>query len=285
MRAPRTVRTVGIVGLGDQGQPIARNLLRAGWPLLFHARRREVCDLFADLGGIALSPAELAERADLLLLVVVDAGQIEALLLDQGMFAAMRPGSIIAVHSTISPDACRALASKAEARDVHLIDAPVSGGRDRSYAGQLSIFAGGEPGAIHCAEPVFASFARSVVRFGDVGAGQAAKLLNNYFYACHLATADKAIELIDALGIDRQAACSALPSGSGASAAFAMQAARGFERTRHDKGTAHAVKLLSSVVEELRALAGAAGVELGLVDRLAELGLEGERRRAALEEA
>ena len=279
---PLPIRRIGIVGLGDQGRPIARRLLDVGWPLLFHARRAEVAEEFRALGATALAPLELARDSDLLLLVVVDAAQLGDLLQRQRMLAALRPGSMVAIHSTITPDACRALAAAAAAHGVHLIDAPVSGGRDRSYAGELTIFAGGGADAIEAARPVFAAYASQVVRFGEAGAGQAAKLLNNYFYAVHLATAAKTIELIDALGLDRTAAAAGLPSGSGASAVFAMQAARGFARTRHDKGSAHAAAILNKAVEDLRQLASRAGVALDGYDDLVDQALAREARRDAV---
>jgi 3-hydroxyisobutyrate dehydrogenase len=276
---PLVVRRIGLVGLGDQGRPIARRLLDAGWPLSVHARRAEVAEEFRAMGAAALAPEALARASDLLLLVVVDSAQLRDLLEGQDMLSALRPGSIVAVHSTITPDEVRSLGAAAAREGIHLIDTPVSGGRDRSYAGDLAIFAGGEAAAIDAARPAFAAYASRIVRLGEVGAGQAAKLLNNYFYAAHLSTAAKAIELIDALGIDRVAAAAALPGGSGASAAFAMQAARGFARTRHDKGSAHAAAILHQAVKDLRALARRAGVSLDGYDRLVDLALAGEAQR------
>lgn len=278
-KEPLTVNSVGIVGLGDQGTPIAQRVLSQGWPLAFYARRPDVRERFSALGARSLSLIELAAASDLLLVVVVDDNQVNEVLLEQGVLNALRPGSIIAIHSTIRPDTCLELGLAAAEREIHVLDAPVSGGRDRSYAGDLTIMVGGVAAALDAARPVFKAFASLIVHMGPLGSGQKAKILNNYFYAAHLATAAKMIELVYALGIDADAAAIALPQSSGASAALAIQAARRFERTRHDKGAAHALGILTQTVGELRAMAARAQVPLDGVDQLVDGALAAEARR------
>jgi 3-hydroxyisobutyrate dehydrogenase-like beta-hydroxyacid dehydrogenase len=166
-----------------------------------------------------------------------------------------------------------ALAAEVDPRGVHLLDAPVSGGRARSYAGNLTILIGGDADVIESARPVMATYGSVIARVGAIGSGQLIKSLNNYFYAAHLATAAKAIELIRALDLDVDVAAEVLPTCSGSSTAFAIQAARRSTPTAHDKGAERAGELLLEVVESLRVSARHAGVDLGLVDQLVDEGL------------
>jgi len=274
---------VGIVGLGDQGRPIAQRVMAAGHALRFFARRADVRDEFVARGAQPCTVVELGRDSEVVLVVVVDDAQVRDVVVEQGLLGAMRPGSTLVIHSTVHPATCVDLARLAAASGVQLLDAPVSGGRDRSYAGDLTLLVGGDAAALKAARPVLEAYGSTLVHMGGVGSGQTAKLLNNYFYAAHLATAAKAVELVHALGIDVGAAAQALPRCSGASAVLAMQAARGFERTRHDKGTAHAVGILSEAVGALRGLAAKRGVELGVVDRLVDAGLAHEVQRAEAE--
>ena len=285
MDTPVQIESVGIVGLGDQGTPIAERLIAHGGRLRFFARRGDVIERFEQRGATFATLPEIGKTCDAVLLVVVDAEQVCQVALEGGLLDQMRPGSILVIHSTIHPERCRGIGALAADRHVHVIDAPVSGGRDRSYAGDLLILAGGERPAVDAMRPVFAAYASRVAHMGALGAGQTAKLLNNYFYAAHLATAAKAIELVEALGLDKDAAAVALPHGSGASAVLAMQAARGFERSRHDKGSAYALQILSQAVAELRELAAISGVQMEPFDALVEYALAGEGQRANAESA
>ena len=274
------LRQVGLVGLGDQGTPIAQRLLSKGWRLAFFARRPDVCQTFTALGANSMALRDVAATSDLMLVIVVDDAQVREVVMRDGILESLRPNSILVIHSTVRPEACEAIGKVARTRQIHVLDAPVSGGRDRSYAGDLTLLVGGDEEALAAARPAFSAYASLIVHMGPLGAGQKAKLLNNYFYAAHLATASKMIELVTALGIDRSAAAQALPSCSGASAALAIQAARGFERTRHDKGSAHALSILSRAVDDLRTMASAAGVQLESIDRLINQALADEANRA-----
>jgi 3-hydroxyisobutyrate dehydrogenase len=269
--------TVGIVGLGDQGTPIALCVLKAGWRLAFHARRQEVRDRFVAEGATALSLCDLGAASDILLVVVGDEHDMRCVVVESGLLAAMRPGSILVIHSSVPPAAIRALGRQAEPCGIHLIDAPVSGGRARSYAGDLVTLAGGDADAINTARPVMSAYSSTIARVGPLGSGQLMKSLNNYLYAAHLATAAKAVELIDALGLDPKVAAEVLPLCSGSSTAFAIQAARAFAATEHDKGGDRAAELLGEVVQILQTSARQAAVDIKLIDALVEDGLRALR--------
>jgi 3-hydroxyisobutyrate dehydrogenase-like beta-hydroxyacid dehydrogenase len=160
----------------------------------------------------------------------------------------MRAGSRLAIHSTIHPDTCIALASQAAERGVALIDAPVSGGAPAAMAGTLTVMVGADSAAVAAARPVFETFG-TVVHLGGVGAGQLAKLVNNALMAANMALADAALGAAAALGIDRTALTELVKVSSGRSYGFEV-------RARHpDIGLfAHGAKLLAKDVGLLTAV-------------------------------
>ncbi|HSS26187.1 MAG TPA: NAD(P)-binding domain-containing protein, partial [Mycobacterium sp.] len=135
---------VGFIGLGSQGGPMARRIVEGGYPMTLWARRPATLEPFADTPAkVAESPAEVAAASDLVCLCVVGDDDIEEITGDQhGVLAAMKPGSIIAVHSTVHPDTCRKLAKKFGARNVSVIDAPVSGGGGAASQRRLLVMVG-----------------------------------------------------------------------------------------------------------------------------------------------
>jgi len=131
-------------GLGDQGGPMAERIAAAGLPLAVWARRSDAAKPFGALGAeIAESPRALAETADLLCLCVTGGADVAELLFDRGMMAGLRPGSILAIHSTIAPDGFRRIEAAAAERGVAVLDAPVSGSGRRARDGTLLLVAGG----------------------------------------------------------------------------------------------------------------------------------------------
>jgi 3-hydroxyisobutyrate dehydrogenase-like beta-hydroxyacid dehydrogenase len=265
---------VGFVGLGDQGSPMARHVLERGWPLSFFARRPEVVERFEALGGTFVpSLPELGASADLVSVVVVDDAQVRDVVLGDGLLAAMAPGSILAIHSTVHPDTCRDLARTADARGVAVLDAPVSGGRRRGETADLTVMVGGDATAFERARPVFEAYGSMVRRLGPVGAGQLAKLINNYCYTAHLGTTADELQLIEALGLDLDATCEVLATGSGTSSVFQTRVAR---RTTsgHEKGAHYAMQVLAKDVRLLREVAAAAGAPLPKSDELVTRALE-----------
>src|SRR5262249_29426890 len=130
---------------------------------------------------------------------------------------------------------------------------------------------------IEAARPALSAYGSVIAHVGPLGSGQLMKSLNNYFYAAHLATASKMVELVRALQLDLDAAAHVLPSCSGSSGAFAIQAAHRFHRPPHDKGSERAMDILSEVVDSLRKAARDAGVDLTLMDRLVDHGIAVER--------
>ena len=137
---------IGFIGLGSQGGPMARRIVEAGYPTTLWARRPDTLEPFADTAAkVAASPAELAAASDLVCLCVVGDADIEEITGgEHGVLAGLKPGSVIAVHSTVHPDTCKELAKKAVAQGVSVVDAPVSGGGPAAAEGRLLVMVGGD---------------------------------------------------------------------------------------------------------------------------------------------
>jgi 3-hydroxyisobutyrate dehydrogenase-like beta-hydroxyacid dehydrogenase len=213
----------GFIGLGSQGAPMARRMIAAGYPVTLWARRPETLEPFAGSGArFASGLAELAAAVEHVGICVVDDAGVQQVC-DQ-LIPAMRPGGRIAIHSTIHPDTCKALAKQAAERGLWLIDAPVSGGQPAAEAGTLTVMVGGEAEAVAQARPVFEAFGSLIVHLGEVGAGQNAKLVNNALMAANMAVAHHALTASAALGIDRAALVELVKASSGRSYSFEVYA-------------------------------------------------------------
>jgi 3-hydroxyisobutyrate dehydrogenase-like beta-hydroxyacid dehydrogenase len=206
---------------------MARRIVEAGYPMTLWARRPATLEPFADTPAkVAESPAELAVASDLVCLCVVgDADVDEVTRGEHGLLAAMKPGSIVAIHSTGHPDTCRDLATKARAHGVSVIDAPVSGGGAAAAEGRLLVMAGGDAETVERCRPVFETYADPVVHVGEPGSGQTTKLLNNFLFTANLGVAATALSLAGALGVDPERLAEVVVRSSGNS--FALNALRG----------------------------------------------------------
>jgi len=226
MTGINTLRRVGMVGLGDQGQPMARRYIEQGWPFAFFARRPEVIEEFTGLGG-TFTPTmrELGAASDVVLVIVEDDDQVREVMVEKEMMKDMAPGSAVIIHSTIYPETCEEMAAAASPYGVHVVDAPVSGGPQRTADGELTMPIGCEdPAVFEAIRPVLAVTGTMVERMGGLGSGQITKLLNNLFYAAHLVTARDEAQLVVKLGLDIPAAAKLLPTGSGSSDVFRQSA-------------------------------------------------------------
>ena len=241
---------VGFIGLGSQGGPMVRRIVEGGFPLMLWARRVESVTPFADTAAqVVESVAALGAACDLVCVCVVDDAGVQAVCDD--LIPAMKAGSIIAIHSTVHPERCRALAAEAAKRGVALLDAPVSGGGPAAAAETLTVMVGGDAKALERARPVFETFAGLIVHLGDVGAGQTAKLVNNTLMAANMALAHHALASGAVLGIDRTALADLIKVSSGRSFAFEVYA-----RLPNPQAFGHGGKLLAKDVGLLAGLLG-----------------------------
>jgi 3-hydroxyisobutyrate dehydrogenase len=227
-----TIRA-GFIGLGSQGAPIARRIVDAGIPLTIWARREASLEPFADTPAtVAATPAEVAATSDVVgLCVLADDDVADVVLRKDGVLAGMAPGGVIAVHSTIHPDTCRRLAAAAEAHEVRLIDAPVSGGEKIAREGNLLVMVGGDPDALRVARPVFETFGNPIVHLGPLGSGEVAKIINNFVLTAQFAVALETYDFAEGLGLDKAALGEVLRHGSGRSEAASVVAGLGFDLT------------------------------------------------------
>jgi 3-hydroxyisobutyrate dehydrogenase len=230
---------VGFIGLGSQGGPMARRIVEGGYPTTLWARRPETLEPFADTPArVAKSPAELGASSDLVCLCVVGDSDIEEITGDHGLLAAMKPGSVIAVHSTVHPDTCRKLAKNAAVQGVSVIDAPVSGGGGAAEQRRLLVMVGGDADVVERCRPVFETYADPVVHLGELGSGQTTKLLNNLLFTANLATAAATLSLAQALGVAPDRLTEVVSRSSGNSFALnALGGIGGLERLAPLAGT------------------------------------------------
>ena len=219
---PPAIKTVGIVGLGIMGRPMAKNLMKAGFTVIAHSRTRaKVEELRQDGAQAASSGAEVASRADLVITMVPDSPDVELVAEGaQGVFEGARPGLIIGDMSTISPAVTRRLAQQADARGCAWLDAPVSGGEAGAIAGTLTIMVGGEAAAFARALPVFQAMGKRVTHIGPSGHGQTAKLCNQILVAINLLAASEALVFGAKAGLDLDKLHEALAGGAANSWAF-----------------------------------------------------------------
>ena len=175
--------TVGFVGVGNMGWPMAACLVNAGFTVNVADARREVANNFVQqIGGTAPDTLrQLAEGSDVIVTMLPTSVIVERVLAggDDNLFAGMKPGTVIIEMSSGVPSHTQALAEKVAALGGVMIDAPVSGGVPRAKTGQLAIMVGGDADVIERMKPVLSAMGTSILRAGDVGAGQAVKALNN----------------------------------------------------------------------------------------------------------
>ena len=175
--------SVGFVGAGNMGWPMAACLVKAGFPVLINDSRREVANNFVQqVGGFAPDTLkQLAEGSDIIVTMLPTSVIVEHVLSggDDNLFAGMKPGTIIIEMSSGVPSVTQRLAEQVAALGGHMIDGPVSGGVPRAKTGELAIMVGGDPSIVDKAMPVLKAMGTSVLKTGGVGSGQAMKALNN----------------------------------------------------------------------------------------------------------
>lgn len=220
MSEPVNTIICGFIGLGSQGAPIARRMIDAGFPTVLWARRAASLDPYNTTSATCAGTVEeLGAQVDHVGICVVNDDDVREV--TERLIPVMRKGSRIAIHSTIHPDTCKAIASRAAERGIVVLDAPVSGGSPAAEAGTLTIMVGSDPEAFEQSLPVFETFGKLIVRVGDIGAGQYVKLINNSLLAANLGLADAALDAGATLGLDRASLLQLLLASSGRS--FALE--------------------------------------------------------------
>lgn len=214
---------VGFIGLGNQGGPMAARIGYAGFDLTVYTRRPATLEAFdAEFAKvpykIAESPAALARAVDVLCVCPRTDDDLLALCRGHdGVLAHLRTGAVLTMHATVHPRTVIALAGEAAALGIDALDTPVSGGHPVAAKGELMTIVGGSAATLERVRPVLAAHSDKIVRVGEVGAGQLAKLVNNALFGAHLGTTLSALRAGVRLGLDEGALVQVLMGGSGSS--------------------------------------------------------------------
>ncbi len=208
-------QTIGFIGLGIMGRPMARNLIKAGYPLVVHNRSRApVDDLSAAGARAATSPKAVAEQVDVLITMLPNSSDVEAVALGpDGIVGGVRAGLIYADMSTISPLVSQKIGKVLGARGVQMVDAPVSGGEKGATDGVLSIMVGGEKSTFDAILPIFQTMGKTITHLGPLGSGGFTKLANQVIVALNLTALGEALTLAKKAGLDRELTLKALSGG------------------------------------------------------------------------
>jgi 2-hydroxy-3-oxopropionate reductase len=258
--------TLGIIGLGIMGRPMARNLLQAGYPLVVHdVIRAAVDELVAEGATAGTSPRQVAGAVDILITMLPDSPQVrEVYVGPDGAFEALRPGWLAIDMSSIAPSTAREMAEKAAAAGADMLDAPVSGGDKGAIAGTLSIMVGGSDEAYARALPVFEAMGKTIVHVGPSGAGQVVKVCNQVVVAVVIEAVSEALVLGAKAGVDPARIADVLQGGLAATKVLEMRRANmlggsfdpGFRVRLHLKDLKNALDLAREIDVALPAAAG-----------------------------
>ena len=206
---------IGFIGLGLMGRPMARNLMLAGAHVTVHNRSKPSVDKMTAEGmHDGGSPAGIAAVSDIVIMMLSDTGAVDTVLNgDNGLIAALRPGTLVIDMGTTLMPATRRFASSVEAMGCFYIDAPVSGGTIGAEQGTLTIMAGGSEDAIARAMPVFEVLGSRTTHVGDIGAGQVAKAANQVIVGLNIGAVAEALTLAKHAGVDLAKVRQALHGG------------------------------------------------------------------------
>lgn len=234
--------TIGFIGLGIMGGPMATNLMAAGFDVIGHNRSPAKTERFVAAGGRgAASVAEAVSGADVVATMLPDSPDVRGVLAE--VFARAKPGSLVIDFSTIRPDVAAELAAEGADRGFRVLDAPVSGGEQGAIDGALSIMVGGEEADFSAASEVFSAVGTTVVHVGPSGAGQTVKAANQLVVAGTIELVAEAIVFLEAHGVDTTAALKVLGGGLAGSTVLSRKGEKmlardftpGFRVELHDK--------------------------------------------------
>jgi 2-hydroxy-3-oxopropionate reductase len=222
--------TIGFIGLGIMGLPMAKNLVTAGHDVIGYNRSRAKVDALVAAGGRgASSVAEAVTGADVVITMLPDSPDVEAVVLDEVLTNAHR-GQLLIDMSTIEPVTSRTVATAAAEHGVRVLDAPVSGGEAGAIEGVLSIMVGGDAEDVEAARPVLEAVGKTIVHVGPHGAGQTVKAANQLIVAGNIQLLAEALTLVEASDVDPALAVKVLGGGLAGSTVLERKAGNMLER-------------------------------------------------------
>ncbi len=207
---------IGYIGLGLMGKSIARNILKAGFPLVIHNRSCTAVDELSAEGALAApSPQEVASRVEVIFTNLPDTPDVEQVVLgSKGIIEGAHPGLIWVDNSTIKPAAARTLADRLKEKGVLSLDAPVSGGDIGARDATLSIMVGGPAEALEKVSPVLRATGKAITHVGEAGAGQVAKAANQIMVAAQMVAMGELLIFARKAGVDPQKVIEAIRGGA-----------------------------------------------------------------------
>ena len=268
------MKRIGFVGLGIMGKPMAKNLLKAGYELVvFDINQEAVAEVVAAGAVKAENAKEVAAKSEAVITMLPNSPHVKtAVLGENGVLAGAKPGLILIDMSSIAPLAAQEVAAAVAKQGVEMLDAPVSGGEPKAIDGSLSIMVGGKQEIFDRCVELLSKMGKSVVRCGDIGAGNTTKLANQIIVALNIAALSEALVLATKAGVDPELVFNAIRGGLAGSTVMEAKAPMilagnfkpGFKIDLHIKDLANAIEtghevgvplpLTSSVMEILQAL-------------------------------
>lgn len=271
----RLPRNVGFVGLGTMGEPMARNVLHAGFALTVHNRTRNKEETLAAEGAArASTPAEAAADADVVVTIVSDTPDVEEVLFGpHGAATTAREGCVVVDMSTISAEATKSFGARLNERGIALVDAPVSGGSEGAQRATLTIMCGGEADDVERVRPVLEALGSKVTHIGPLGSGQLTKAVNQIIIGGYFLAAAEGLVFGMKAGLDMDKVLEAISAGMCRSAVLEMRAQNmledtyplGFKLALHLKDLGIALETAEQTGAELALAEMVRDVELALV--------------------
>jgi 2-hydroxy-3-oxopropionate reductase len=225
-------KTIGFIGLGIMGKPMARHLVNAGYPLVVYNRTASKAQELVAMGAHQVSsPKEAAKNSEIVITMVADSPEVEHVILGPaGVIEGIKPGSVVIDMSSISPIVTQKIAAELAKKNVAILDAPVSGGEVGAIQGTLSIMVGGDETVFAEVKPILEKMGKSVVRVGSVGAGGFTKLSNQIIVAAALQAISEALVLAQKAGVDLLLVYDAIKGGMAGGRTLDMKASKMAER-------------------------------------------------------
>ena len=205
---------IGFIGMGIMGKPMALNLVKAGYDVTVSNRNMAKCEPLVAAGARSGSYIEVAESCDVVITMLPNGPQVKSVMLgENGVAAHMKAGSTFIDMSSINPVDSKALCEGVAPYGVEMLDAPVSGGEPKAIDGTLSIMVGGKQDVFNKYKEMLSAMGSSVVRCGDVGAGNTTKLANQIIVACNIQALAEALTLAQKAGVDPNLVFDAIRGG------------------------------------------------------------------------
>ena len=206
---------IGLIGLGIMGKPMAKNMLKGGYTdLLVSDLNKAAVEEVVACGAKAATNKEIGETCDVVLTMLPNSPHVKSVMLgEDGVAAYMRPGTVFIDMSSINPVASKEIAAVLAEKNIEMMDAPVSGGEPKAIDGTLSFMVGGKQEVFDTYKPLLETMGASVVRCGDVGAGNTTKLANQIIVACNIQALAEALTLAQKAGVDPELVFQAIKGG------------------------------------------------------------------------